>query len=121
MTTIRQRLEYLRGELRAERISYGELAELQSLAEHIDPDDVELREAAGLPETTVERGEKERAMRESMTLRLKLFDLANTFGGDETGDIAIMLHEACNLILRASVKWDDYKSARPLDNDVRIG
>lgn len=44
------RLEYLRAELRAERISYGELAELQGLAEHIAPDDVELREAAGLPE-----------------------------------------------------------------------
>lgn len=45
-----ERLEYLRGELRAERISYGELAELQSLAEHIDPSDVELLEAAGVPE-----------------------------------------------------------------------
>jgi hypothetical protein len=45
-----QRLEYLRGELRAERISYGELAELQSLAAYIKPDDVELLEAAGVPE-----------------------------------------------------------------------
>ncbi len=48
--TTRQRLEYLRAELRAERISYGELHELQSLAEHIEPDDVELLEAAGVPE-----------------------------------------------------------------------
>lgn len=47
---IKERLEYLRGELRAERISYGELAELQSLVEHIDKDDVELLEAAGVPE-----------------------------------------------------------------------
>lgn len=47
---IQQRLEYLRGELHAERISYGELAELQSLVEHIAPDDVELLEAAGVPE-----------------------------------------------------------------------
>lgn len=47
---IEARLEYLRGELRAERISYGELAELQGLAESIPADDVELREAAGLPE-----------------------------------------------------------------------
>jgi hypothetical protein len=47
---IKARLEYLRGELRAERISYGELAELQGLAEHIEPDDVELLEAAGVPE-----------------------------------------------------------------------
>jgi hypothetical protein len=47
------RLEYLRGELRAERISYGELAELQGLAEHIDPGDVELLEAAGEPLTCI--------------------------------------------------------------------
>ena len=45
-----KRLEYLRGELRAERISYGELHELQSLAAFIQPDDVELLEAAGVPE-----------------------------------------------------------------------
>lgn len=45
-----ERLEYIRGELRAERISWGELHELQSLAEHIDPGDVELLEAAGVPE-----------------------------------------------------------------------
>ena len=44
------RLEYLRAELRAERISYGELAELQGLADCIDPGDVELLEAAGVPE-----------------------------------------------------------------------
>jgi hypothetical protein len=46
------RLEYLRGEVRAERISYGEIAELQGLGEqgHIPADDVELREWAGLPE-----------------------------------------------------------------------
>lgn len=45
-----ERLEYLRAELRAERISYAELAELQDLAEHIPADDLELLEAAGVPE-----------------------------------------------------------------------
>ena len=44
------RLEYLRGELRAERISHGELAELQGLAGFIGEGDVELLEAAGVPE-----------------------------------------------------------------------
>lgn len=44
------RLEYLRQELRAERISYGELAELQSLSDYIQAGDVELAEAAGIPE-----------------------------------------------------------------------
>lgn len=47
---IKTRLEYLRTELRQERISYGELAELQSLAEYIHQGDVELLEAAGVPE-----------------------------------------------------------------------
>jgi hypothetical protein len=47
---IGERLEYLRGELRAERISYGELAELQGLAKHIKAGDIELLEAAGVPE-----------------------------------------------------------------------
>jgi hypothetical protein len=44
------RLEYLRGQLRAESISYAELAELESLAEYIAPGDVELLEPAGVPE-----------------------------------------------------------------------
>ena len=47
---IEKRLEYLRKELRAERISYGELAELQSLSKYIDSNDTELLEAAGVPE-----------------------------------------------------------------------
>jgi len=47
---IKDRLEYLRGEIDAERISYGEIAELQSLAAHIDPSDVLLLEWAGVPE-----------------------------------------------------------------------
>lgn len=47
---IKQRLEELRGELRAEQISYGELHELQSLKRYIQPGDVELLEAAGVPE-----------------------------------------------------------------------
>jgi len=47
---IQERLEYLRGEVKAERISYEELGELQQLAPHIDPSDVDLLEAAGVPE-----------------------------------------------------------------------
>lgn len=47
---ITQRLEYLRGEIRAERISQGEIIELQSLAAHIAPEDVELLEWAGVKE-----------------------------------------------------------------------
>jgi hypothetical protein len=47
---IKKRLEFLRKELRLERISYGELTELQSLVKHIDSNDVELLEAAGVSE-----------------------------------------------------------------------
>lgn len=48
--SIQNRLEYLRGEIRTERISYGELAELQDLAEYIEDGDVELLEWAGISE-----------------------------------------------------------------------
>ena len=50
MNKIKTRLEYLRGEIEAERISYGEIAELQSLAKYIDKGDVQLLEWAGVPE-----------------------------------------------------------------------
>jgi hypothetical protein len=45
-----KRLEYLRGEILAERISYGEIAELYALAEYIAPDDTLLLEWADVPE-----------------------------------------------------------------------
>lgn len=44
------RLEELRAAIRAERISWGELAELQELAQFIEDGDVELLEWAGVPE-----------------------------------------------------------------------
>lgn len=46
------RLEYLRGEIVAERISAGEIAELQSLVKYIEPGDTLLLEWAGVPENT---------------------------------------------------------------------
>jgi hypothetical protein len=55
MQTIKERLEYLRGEIIAERISYGEIYELQSLVEHIEPDDVLLMEWAGVSESEQRR------------------------------------------------------------------
>ncbi len=45
------RLDYLREQLRNESISYDELHELQSMADQIEPGDVELLEAAGIPES----------------------------------------------------------------------
>jgi hypothetical protein len=50
LTAIENRLEELRKELREERISYGELIELQNLSNYIDENDIELKQAAGIPE-----------------------------------------------------------------------
>ena len=44
-----ERLGYLRAKIIADQISYGEIAELQSLAEHIDPDDFVLLSWAMVP------------------------------------------------------------------------
>ena len=51
----KDRLGYLRKQIREECISYEEVAELQSLKDYIEPDDVELLEWAGVPETSSDR------------------------------------------------------------------
>lgn len=53
MTDTTERLEYLRSQIRAERISWGEIADLQGMADEIDRGDVELLEWAGVPEFPV--------------------------------------------------------------------
>lgn len=50
ITDTANRPEYLRGEIQAERISYSEIAELQSLISFIDPNDTELLQWAGVDE-----------------------------------------------------------------------
>jgi len=62
---IKSRLEEIRIEIRAERISQGEIHELQSLAEHIDKNDVELLEWAGVDE--FEEDEKDYTLGENHT------------------------------------------------------
>lgn len=47
---IKKRLEYLRQEIEAERISYGEIFELQGLVNYIDKGDVLLLQWAGVEE-----------------------------------------------------------------------
>lgn len=54
---IKDRLEYLRQEIRAECISYGEIAELQALAQYIDSGDAELLEWAGVEEKETHDGQ----------------------------------------------------------------
>jgi len=46
----KQKLKNIRISIREGNISYGEIAELQSLAKYIDKNDVELLEWAGVPE-----------------------------------------------------------------------
>lgn len=46
----KKRLEQIRKSLRREDLSYGEIAELEALSDFIEADDIELRQAAGLPE-----------------------------------------------------------------------
>jgi len=36
-----------------------------------------------------------------LEIRKELFDIANSYAGDETGTAAIYLHESCNCILSA--------------------
>jgi hypothetical protein len=50
---MRERLEYLRSQIDAECISWGEIAELQSLAAYIDEGDTQLLEWAGVPEREI--------------------------------------------------------------------
>lgn len=79
-----KRLEYLRGELRAECISYGELAELESLAEYIDSEDVELLEAAGIWEA-------------GSTYRIHISTpLGGSFDVAEVGGEFVALHDSYN-------------------------
>jgi hypothetical protein len=47
---IKKRLDYLREEINQERISYGEILELQQLSVYIDPEDITLLEWSGVKE-----------------------------------------------------------------------
>lgn len=76
---ISARLEYLRTQIDAECISYGEIAELQGLAEHIHPSDVQLLEWAGVPEFPEEEGEEDASLQ--MQTRV-VIDIAD---GEVTG------------------------------------
>lgn len=67
---IQARLEYLRGQIEAECISYGEVAELQGLAEHIEPGDTQLLEWAGVPEFPEEDEERKMMYRTEVTFEV---------------------------------------------------
>jgi hypothetical protein len=56
--SIKRRLQYLQEQIENECISYGEIAELQSLAQYIEPNNAVLLEWAGVEERTPENIEK---------------------------------------------------------------
>lgn len=56
---------------------------------------------------------KQELMTEAMQIRDRLFDIANAFAGNETGDVAIYLHESCNWVVRAKDLFERHpKTAR---------
>lgn len=65
--TRKERLEYLRTQIEGECISMGEIAELQSLIQYIDPSDVQLLEWAGVPEFGDGRDDQAKAYATSQT------------------------------------------------------
>lgn len=88
MTTkkINSRLEYLRGEIIAECISYSEIFELQTLSQFIDTNDTLLLEWAGVPEN-----DEELINKRHDDLRTVLI----AYGNEEFGDCII--YEICDL------------------------
>lgn len=85
---IKKRLEELRIVLRSESISYGELHELQDLGERglIDPDDVELLEAAGVPEGQEDTVDTRKLELQEGSEDIKIIDVGSA-NGDELGAI----------------------------------
>jgi hypothetical protein len=87
VSTIPERLAYLREEIQNERISYAEIAELQSLAEHIDPGDVELLEWAGVPEFPEDPDPSEPAMEAANTVPLPDLSFLSAEDRDAVSDV----------------------------------
>lgn len=61
---IKQRLAYLRKQIKQDNISNAEILELQSLAKHIDKGDTLLLEWAGVPEFEPESNELDKLYEE---------------------------------------------------------
>lgn len=111
----KQRLEELRKALRDENISTGELIELQSLKDHIEPNDVELLEAAGVPEfeedNKVLHGNKVIAEFEGYELEETLkgemvYDITiDKFNPNKINDIATEFYYPSELKYHLSCDW----------------
>lgn len=79
--TVTQRLEAIRASIQAESVSYGDLAELQGLAAHIDAGDVDL-----LQWVTAEDSGDVAHLRDSITASKALNAAGNLWAGSHVGD-----------------------------------
>jgi hypothetical protein len=111
--TIAERLEYLRAELRAERISYGDLAELQSLAEHIPAGDLELLEAAGVAEFSNSETLEEIRQESAYGLANRVADISGPDSSDSPGS-AFLARVRDSLL--ESIDWQT-EQGEPFDID----
>lgn len=91
--TTQTRLEYLRGQIRAERISYAEISELQGMADLIDRGDTELLEWAGVPEFA---DDDETAPDWSAASDDELASALDGLADGQDDDLGQMLHAAAN-------------------------
>lgn len=115
VTDTASRLEHLRAALRAENISYGELIELQGLAAFIEPGDVELLEAAGVPEHDVTTADEHyhatllRAQEAFWATVAAGFPRAHT--GDFPPDAAVAFDRATEDAMRTWVDLNDNRES----------
>lgn len=94
---IQERLEDLRDSIRAENISFGELAELTRLAAHIAPGDVELLEWAGRSEFSDDDDDE----RGTFTLTI---DCGNAAFADEY-ELPQLIHEVAHKVQSATAGY----------------
>jgi len=71
----KQRIEELRAILRNEDMSSGELHELQNMTEFIEDDDVEMLEAAGIPEDNEPESFQFEILRQIMVHESEIFEI----------------------------------------------
>ena len=116
---IAERLEYLRGEIRQERISYGELAELQSLSAHIPATDTELLEAAGVPEDLTQGREGAKAQRVGLNIKFKPNRRIDGPNSPSNGERADKAEESIQAHFGAEARDGiDYTQAQDLVSDL---
>lgn len=117
MENIKTRLEYLRKQIENESISYGEIAELQSLADHIDKNDTLLLQWAGVEENDPDNNDFLNSpmwkYHKEKTSRKKLFKpglYCVKVRGRGEAHIELTAQEAKTLTSLAEGRWHDLQA-----------